>query len=144
MRNNIASNNTAVGYEAGYENTSGTEITAVGYQALKYSTGAGNAAFGSAALTSNTTGVANTSFGNNNLSGNTTGNNNTSIGYNAQSGDFDSNIIIGRGAVATASNQFVTGSAAYPSGAITTEVVVSDTTWSVRINGTAYKILLKA
>ena len=29
-------------------------------------------------------------------------------------------------------------------GAVTTEVVVSDKTWSVFINGTAYKILLKA
>ena len=29
-------------------------------------------------------------------------------------------------------------------GTIATEVVVSDTTWAVRINGTAYKILLKA
>ena len=90
---------------------------------LKFSTGVGNAAFGSATLSANTTGVANTSFGNNNLSGNTTGNNNTSIGYNAQSGDFDASIIIGRGATATASNQFVTGSAAYPAGTVAAEVM---------------------
>jgi len=36
------------------------------------------------------------------------------------------------------------GSSAFPNGAVTTEVVVSDKTWSVFINGTAYKILLKA
>ena len=47
-------------------------------------------------------------------------------------------------AVSTADNQFVVGSASVNAGAIATEVVVSDTTWSVRINGTAYKILLKA
>ena len=36
------------------------------------------------------------------------------------------------------------GSASVNNGAVTTEVVVSDRTWSVFINGTAYKILLKA
>jgi trimeric autotransporter adhesin len=53
---NTASNNTAVGYEAGYTNTSGTGVTAIGFQALKVSTGLNNTALGYQALTANTTG----------------------------------------------------------------------------------------
>jgi hypothetical protein len=78
------------------------------------------------------------------LGSNTTGSDNTAVGRNTQSGNFSGSLILGRDAVATANNQAVFGSAGYNAGAITTEVVVSDTTWSVRINGTAYKILLKA
>jgi hypothetical protein len=36
------------------------------------------------------------------------------------------------------------GSSAVNNGAVATEVVVSDRTWAVFINGVAYKILLKA
>jgi hypothetical protein len=46
--------------------------------------------------------------------------------------------------LATGNNQAVFGSAGTNAGAVTTEAVTSDATWSVRINGTAYKILLKA
>jgi hypothetical protein len=66
------------------------------------------------------------------------------MGLDTQSGNFNGSVILGRDATATGNNQFVIGSAGTNAGAITTEVVVSDTTWSVRINGTAYKILLKA
>ena len=78
------------------------------------------------------------------LGSNTTGSDNTAVGRNTQSGNFSGSLILGRDAVATANNQAVFGSSGTNAGAITTEVVVSDTTWSVRINGTAYKILLKA
>ena len=125
---NTASNNTAVGFEAGYSNTSGEEIVSLGYQALRV----------------NTTGTANTALGYLSLGSNTTGSNNTALGRNSQSGNFTGSIILGMNAVSTADNQFVVGSASVNAGAIATEVVVSDTTWSVRINGTAYKILLKA
>ena len=155
-----ASNNTAVGFEAAYSNTSGI-ITAIGYQALKANTTGENCAIGLIALLSNTTGTNNTAIGNYSLyqntlgssntaigrlslSNNTTGGNNTAVGYNTQSGNFDGSVILGYDAIATASNQFVVGSASVNAGAVATEVVVSDTTWSVRINGTAYKILLKA
>jgi len=96
------------------------------------------------ALISNTTGSVNIAIGSNAGDQNTTGNSNVVVGVSAQTGNFNSSIILGRGATATASNQFVVGSATYNAGAVATEVVVSDTTWSVRINGTAYKILLKA
>ena len=112
---NTSGSVTAVGAEAAYSNTSGIEVTAVGYQALRLSTGGSNTAVGFQAGDNITTGAG--------------------------------NVCIGSGAKplnATDSNQFVVGSATVNAGAITTEVVVSDTTWSVRINGTAYKILLKA
>jgi hypothetical protein len=93
---------------------------------------------------SNTTGSENTAVGVSSLQANTTGANNTAIGINTSSGNFSGSIILGRGATATASNQCVFGSSGTNAGAVATEVVVSDATWSVRINGTAYKILLKA
>jgi hypothetical protein len=144
LHNNTASNNTAVGYEAGFTNTSASGITAIGYQALKASTGAFNTALGWSSLTANTTGTENTAVGYGSLSTNTTGGDNTAIGVNTSSGNFTGCLILGRSATATANNQCVFGSAGTNAGAVTTEVVVSDTTWSVRINGTAYKILLKA
>ena len=78
------------------------------------------------------------------LNTNTSGTSNTAVGYGCVSGNFSGSVILGRDATATASNQFVVGSATTNAGTIATEVVVSDTTWAVRINGTAYKILLKA
>jgi hypothetical protein len=49
---------------------------------------------------------------------------------------------LGRDATATASNQFVVGSGAYPAGAVATEVNASSKVWNVIINGVAQKILL--
>jgi trimeric autotransporter adhesin len=65
---NTASNNTAVGFEAGRSNTSGTGITAIGYGTLtSNTTGIDNVAVGSlgsysATLTNNTTGSYNTAI----------------------------------------------------------------------------------
>jgi trimeric autotransporter adhesin len=108
------------------------------------STGADNTALGEQALTANTTGGNNTAVGRLSLSGNTYGANNTAIGVNTQSNSYNACVILGKDAAATASNQFVVGSVGTIAGAVTTEAVTSDATWSVRINGTAYKILLKA
>jgi len=98
--NTTASNNTAVGYQAGYSNTTGN-LTAFGYRALRsQSTGTGNvavgtdtayymttgsynAAFGNAALQSNTSGSYNTAIGQEALLYNTTASNNTAVGYYA-------------------------------------------------------------
>jgi hypothetical protein len=166
LRNNTASNNVAVGYEAAFTNTTATSITAIGYQALRLSTGNNNTATGFQALASNTTGTDNTAYGyiallnnstgSNNtalgrsaLQNNTTGANNTALGY--QAGDNITtgagNVCIGSGAEpenATDSNKFVVGTAAINAGAVTTEVIVPDTTWTVRINGANYKIAMLA
>lgn len=141
---NTTSNNTAVGYEAATNNTSGS-VTAIGYRALKANTtGGANNALGDSALILNTTGSYNIGLGTEALSDNTTGSINIGIGLAVKSNNYSNNIIIGTLAEATASNQFVVGSASYPAGAVATESLTSDRSWAVRINGTAYKILLKA
>jgi Chaperone of endosialidase len=55
--------NTASGFQALYGNTTGNYNTASGYEALKSNTGSYNTASGYYALTSNTTGSNNTAFG---------------------------------------------------------------------------------
>ena len=104
-----------------------------------------NTAFGAEALGSNINGGSNTAIGYNNLNDNVSGIGNTSIGSSTQSGDFSNSVIIGRGATATASNQFVIGSTTYNAGAVTTETpAATNRTWTVRINGANYKIPLIA
>jgi hypothetical protein len=96
-------------------NTSGTGITAIGYQALRLSTGSNNTALGFQAGDNITTGAG--------------------------------NVCIGSGAEpenATDSNKFVVGTAAVNAGAVTTETITADTTWTVRINGANYKIPMLA
>jgi hypothetical protein len=126
LSNNIASNNTAVGFNASFSNTSGTN----------------NVSFGIASLYANTTGSANIAIGVACLSGNTIGNSNSVLGTNAQSGNFDASVILGREATADNSNQFVVGSPSYNAGSVQDEVVVSNKTWIVKVNGTDYKILI--
>jgi len=115
LLNNTAYNNTAVGYESATSNTTGTSITAIGYQALRLSTGNNNTALGFQAGDNITTGAG--------------------------------NVCIGSGAEpenATDSNKFVVGTAAVNAGAVTTETISADTTWTVRINGANYKIPMLA
>ena len=125
LQNNTASNNTAIGFEAAKVNTTGTGITAIGYQSLVANTGSQNTAIGFLAL-----------------NGNIGGNSNTAIGSQTVSGNFDASVIIGRAATATASNQFVVGSASYPAGSVDIASPLATRTWAVIINGTAYKILM--
>jgi hypothetical protein len=81
--NTTASNNTAVGYQAGYSNTTGTENSFVGRLAgYSTTTGSYNTAFGTEALRSNTTG-RNTAIGTNAGYGITTGTFNQCFGDNA-------------------------------------------------------------
>ena len=154
LLNNTASNNTAVGFEAGFTNTSGTGVTALGYQTLKNSTGSNNTAIGLSSGASIISGGNNVLIGNNTdisylsnsdsvvLGASARGaSSSTVIGRSAVDGN-DASIVIGRGATSTASNQFVVGSAAYPAGAVATEVNASTKVWNVVINGVAQKILL--
>jgi predicted cobalt transporter CbtA len=143
--NNTASNNTAVGFEAAYSNTTASAITAIGMNSLRLlTTGIQNTAVGYDSLRATTTGSSNVVLGY--LCGydNTTGSSNTAIGSGCETGNFSGSIVIGRDASATASNQFVVGSTGHNAGAVATEVLVSDRSWSVRINGVAYKILMKS
>jgi len=153
------SNNTAIGFESSYLNSTATGIVSVGYQSLRANTGVqntgigfqsllvnttgtSNTALGHQSLVANTTGGVNTAIGNGALSANTTGASNSALGVGTQSGNFNASVILGRDATATASNQFVIGSTAYPAGAVATEVNASSKVWNVIINGVAQKILL--
>jgi hypothetical protein len=159
LLSNLASNNTAVGYQAGFSNTSG-DLVAMGFEALRANTtGTANTAIGyqaGKAVTNGTsitaigyqslllnTGAGNTAIGSLSLSGNTGGANNTAVGFATDSGNFNASVILGRNAVATANNQFVVGSNAFPAGAIDIAAVTPTQRWKVKINGTDYYIALQ-
>jgi hypothetical protein len=81
LNSNTAVGNTAMGYEAGYSNTSGSNNTALGNSALlANSTGIQNTATGTFALFSSTTGSSNVANGFDALESNTTASNNTAVG----------------------------------------------------------------
>src|SRR5438876_1110046 len=85
MYNNTnGSQNVAVGDAALFSNTLGSGEIAVGYLALHANTtGDGNVAIGAVALSTNTTGFSNIAVGTDALLSNTTGNYNTAIGDSA-------------------------------------------------------------
>src|SRR5436309_3320677 len=93
-------NNTAVGYEALYNNVSGSRNTAVGMEALVNNRASDNTAIGFFALETNTSGTRNTAIGSDALNINNGGNDNTAIGtsalYNSSIGN--RNTAIGSGA----------------------------------------------
>jgi hypothetical protein len=206
LASNDASNNMAIGFEAGTSNVSGVGLTAIGYQALRASTGnlntavgfqAGlvttvtsgndghNAFFGYQAGVAHTTGAKNTfigslsgklittatdciaigydalgtAVGSNSIAigsgsrstsfsivlGNSTSSTGASciaIGHGAGTANFTSSIAIGRGATATANNQFVIGSATNNAGTVANLPAAQTHYWTIKINGTDYKVLL--
>lgn len=143
LQGNTASNNTAVGERSLRNNTTGASNTAIGGLSLfSNTTGSNNTVLGGQALQNNTTGTFNVAIGHQALNGHTTGNSNTAIGYQVFSGNFSGSVIIGRGATATADNQFAIGSSATNAGSVTSEINTSSNVWNVIINGVARKILL--
>jgi len=145
VSNTTAIRNTAIGNDTLSLNTTAGENTAVGFQSLRANLqGVANTAIGSQSLTQAQYAGYNVAIGTDSLRTNTTGDSNTAIGTGTNSGNFNGSVILGRSATATADNQFVVGSSAINAGTITTEAVTSDATWEVVINGTAYKVLLKA
>src|SRR4029077_15605436 len=81
LLNTIRGNNTAIGFKALFNNTTGNGNTADGRSALvSNTTGNGNTANGSRALFNNTTGNNNTATGEFALGSNTTGRNNIALG----------------------------------------------------------------
>jgi hypothetical protein len=95
-------------------------------------------------MVANTTGQYNTAIGRATMPNNTSGSTNVVIGNFQDNGNNSTVTMIGINDIATGGNQMRFGSASHINGGVTTEAVVSDKTWSVFINGTAYKILLKA
>ena len=120
LQNFVASNNTAVGYQAmfGVIGTStGANNAALGWQSLYSNTsGTSNSALGYAALYSNTTGSSNSAMGYFALSGNISGSNNSAMGQVALFSNTagSSNTAQGLGALYynTASNNTAVGSQA--------------------------------
>jgi hypothetical protein len=92
----------------------------------------------------NTTGNNNTGIGESAITDNSTGSKNSALGATTFSGNFTGSVILGYGATATADNQFVVGSSGTNAGAIATETITPNRTWTVRINGANYKIPLLA
>ena len=77
-------NNTLIGHEAGYANTTGSFNVASGYQAMMTNTtGYANTASGAQALYSNTAGLFNTAIGAQAMTRNTTGSSNVAVGIRA-------------------------------------------------------------
>jgi hypothetical protein len=137
------SSNNAFGFRSLVLNTSGSNNTAMGDLSLERTTVSNNTAFGSASLQNTSTGSGNVGVGANALNANTTGSNNSALGFNTASGNFSGSVILGNDATATASNQFVVGSSTTNAGAVnSTSDVPATFLWSVRINGTNYKILM--
>lgn len=82
--NTTGSRNTSTGVNALVDNTTGSENTATGFGALlRNTTGSRNTATGQYALALNTTGDDNTAFGHSALYPNTTGYKNTAVGQGA-------------------------------------------------------------
>jgi hypothetical protein len=105
-------NNTFIGYQAAYANTTGVSNTAIGSNAMVANLGGGNnTALGYGALKANTTGASNTALGAAAGITNTTGADNTFIGNGADAtGSGLSNATaIGYNAKAAVSNSFILG-----------------------------------
>ena len=99
---NLERVNTAVGYQAMLNTSTGHANTVVGYRALTTnSTGHHNTAMGHDALYSNTDGIGNTALGLRSSFGMTSGQNNTAVGKNTLQNctTGDSNVAIGSGAL---------------------------------------------
>jgi len=135
----LSGENTAVGTNALFTNTTGDFNTAVGYNALIYNNSNGNTAVGSDALANSASGIGNTAVGssalqyNQNsyntglgigaLSGNVTGSKNIAIGYNSGNAfDGSNNVVIGG----------YSGAAAPISGTGSGYIVLSDGAGTVR------------
>jgi hypothetical protein len=116
LNSNTASNNTAVGYQALYQNTTASSNTATGYQSMYYTNtgganvamgylaghnirgGESNVALGYRALVTNQSGSNNTAVGRQALQA-ATSINNTALGYHAGYGitNGDQNVAVGYG-----------------------------------------------
>lgn len=158
---NTDNGNIGIGHETMSENTiTGIRNIAIGAISLKkLADGEYNIGIGSNALGDLTTGDSNICISNQAGDSITTGDsnicigkfsgvgitvlsNNICIGESTNAGGFKESIILGKDAVATGNNQFVVGSSTTNVGSIVTAPATQTAYWNVRINGTAYKILL--
>ena len=142
QNNSTGVQNATFGWESLFYNSTSGYNSAFGARALYTNTASYNSAFGAYALYSTSSGTNNVAVGFSALELNTTGSNNSALGSNTASGNFSGSVILGSGATATASNQFVVGTSTINAGAVTTATALQTKTWDVIINGVAQKILL--
>jgi hypothetical protein len=127
--------NTFIGSLSGKLITTSTDCIAIGYDALGTAVGSNSIAIGS--------GSRSTSFSI--VIGNATSSTGAScvaIGHGAGTANFSSSIAIGRGAAATGNNQFCIGSPTNNAGTVTLGAAAQTHYWTIKINGTDYKVLL--
>jgi len=128
---------------------SGIVSTQLGANANASGTASTSLGFNSDATASLSIGIGRSSLasGSNSISigaySNATQTDSIAMGNTAQAIHTES-VAIGKNATTTAANQLAIGSSTENLGTITSESVTSDATWTVNINGTDYKILLKA
>jgi hypothetical protein len=134
--------NHAFGHSALFACSTGQENCAFGFETLLNATSNNNSGFGMESLRNTSSGFGNVAIGKRSGYSNTIGSGNTLLGTATDTGDFSNSVIIGRGALAVADNQFVVGSVLYNAGSVTTESNSSTRVWNVIINGVARKILL--
>jgi hypothetical protein len=143
LLNSNSDQNVAIGYLASTNTTTGSQNTTIGYYAgTRTTTGSGNIFLGNQTAQYNTVGSENTVIGYGSAQDLVSGFNNTIVGSNIFSGNFNSCIILGRNAQATASNQFVVGSVGTNAGSVVTAAQTQTKYWNVIINGIAQRILL--
>ena len=124
--------------------TGGYNVGMGDYAGYYNTTGSGNIGIGYRSTFANTAGNYNVAIGYQALNTATTGSYNVALGHATDSGGFSESVILGRSATATANNQFVVGSSSHNAGAVTTETITADKTWTVKINGVDYKIPIVA
>ena len=136
--------NAAFGGTALGANTSGSLNAGYGYASLQFNTtGGSNTAIGFQSGYGNATGSNNTAVGRNALISVANYSDNTAVGAFADCGGFSGSVMLGKSAIATASNQFVVGSSTTNAGSIASTTTAAATfLWTVKINGTDYKILM--
>ena len=145
VNNTTGFQNIAVGASALFRNVTGENNVALSPSALYFNTtGNNNIAIGTLTMYFNTTGSFNTSIGLSVAQWSTTASSNTALGAQTDYGNFNSCILLGRQAQPSGNNQFVVGSSSYNAGAIASETITANRTWTVRINGANYKMPLLA
>jgi hypothetical protein len=128
------SQNTFVGNTAGGNTTTASNNVAVGHNA-KFVTGTSSSAV---SIGSNTTvGASGVGIGANVNTLTST----VAIGTGAND-NFGSCVLLGREATSNAANQFVVGSTTYNAGTVTNLPAAQTHYWTIKINGTDYKVLL--
>ena len=106
--------NTAIGYQALFSNTSGTENVGIGKEALRSNiSGFENVAIGTNALFDNTTGNNNTAIGDNALTNNINSHGNIAISTSAMANNTSASYNIAMGHAALFSQSFANGGTTY-------------------------------